>query len=381
MGAGAAPGISAAVKKASVEEINKVLQNLPEVTRTRLVEALTRTRLGEAFDGSASDADGTGWAPMNNLFAELFAAADTSKDGAVGREELEVFLDAHPEWLEKIDCSKALLFDMLDADHDGGIDSHDRFLWKTAHTLPRPIKSFVVPRKAADDGKTHFILGYGSLLNSESRSGTGKAGEFIYVIAKGFQRGWTYHAKHACKFDGGCFNGVIQTEDPSHEIGGLMFRVPQSDLPAFDLREKTYNRTLVTDMQTLPGPDGKLHELPANAAVWIYVDPAPKHPTTDYPILQTYVDVIVAGALEHSEGFARNVVNTMSGFEYPWKNDRGSGIPSSEGFFPQYKRYSEKSTSQAAIIDQLLQDEVPEQLAKRYLSTGPSGVVLDDGIA
>lgn len=159
-----------------------------------------------------------------------------------------------------------------------------------------------------------------------------------------------------------------------------MFQVPESDLPAYDFREKTYNRTRVTRYRGLPGPDGKQPELPPNAAVWIYVDPAPKHPTIHYPILQTYVDVIVAGALEHSEEFARSVICTMSGFENPWKNDRGTGDPSSEGYFPQYKRFSEKSTSQAARIDQLLQEEVSAHVAASYLSTGPSGVVLDDGI-
>ena len=159
----------------------------------------------------------------------------------------QAFLEANPEWLERMGHKDAdSLFEALDTDHSGALERCDKFnhasltvlTFSRGHRAEFKMVKISQPVGAVEgdtlhytktkpkdelDGKTHMVFGYGSLLNSESRKGTGKAGEFVYAVAKGFERGWTYHAKHACKFDGGCFNGVVKgTSDSS--LGGLCFQ-------------------------------------------------------------------------------------------------------------------------------------------------------------
>ena len=110
-------------------------------------------------------------------------------------------------------------------------------------------------------------------------------------------------------------------------INGVLVPVQAGDLPALDAREKGYLRL------ELPRDDLEAvswQGLPSTGKIWIYV---PKKdgeapgvglppPDSAFPILESYVDVVVEGALEYGQDFARELIATTKGWNVYWLNDR-----------------------------------------------------------
>ncbi len=157
---------------------------------------------------------------------------------------------------------------------------------------------------------THYIFGYGSLMNSASRQLTGQTSAAIPATAHGFKRYWG-------KVDDSYILSPLVVNRGEGSVNGVVLQVSDSGLAEFDRRERGYHRVSIAPdkldcEQTFTSQD----------TVWVYIKDAPEPPCSLSPIMQTYVDTVLAGCLEISEQFAKQFVEQTVGWHFPLENDR-----------------------------------------------------------
>jgi hypothetical protein len=189
----------------------------------------------------------------------------------------------------------------------------------------------------------HLIFGYGSLINTESRVRTANTGKVVVVRIQGFQRAWNFYNSKKNRTALGVVSNI------NAKCNGVIVEVETDNLAAFDAREKGYDRVEVNpkNVEVLKG------ELPPGK-VWIYMPQKPLLPTKNSPIEQSYVDVVLAGCLEFSSEFAKELIISTVYWEQAWVNDRAS---------PNYERYI--TNPPVEHIDKLLSELIPEAFVKR----------------
>ncbi len=188
----------------------------------------------------------------------------------------------------------------------------------------------------------HYIFGYGSLINQESREKTGNSGTAIPVRVQGVQRSWSQISPRSRI----CAVGVIFKKGAS--CNGVSFLVSESELPKFDERESGYDRVLLNPHQILRWESQK--HLPGKC--WTYRLKQPKASSQECPIAQSYIDVAMSGCLEISEAFAEEFVTTTAGWSPFMLNDRAN---------PQY-RMPMQEVPFAEKIDHILKKKVNWEL-------------------
>ena len=214
-------------------------------------------------------------------------------------------------------------------------------------------------RVGASDLPTQFLIGYGSLIDADSRAGTAGARlEAVPVRVSadfGGRRVWNLVA-------GSGFTALGlepgRADVPAETINGVLFPVDGPTLAKFDRREAGYDRVAVPNalIQSLSWMG-----LPQAGTAFIYV-PKPgargAAPDTGHPIVQSYVDLVLSGALPYGEPFAREVIETTFGWDTFWLNDR------------PFARRPWSANPSAGTIDRLLATTPPAQAAfpQRLLS-------------
>lgn len=207
---------------------------------------------------------------------------------------------------------------------------------------------------AIDNGQPQFIIGYGSLMQTESRrKDAPKSGDGHPVMVTGFQRGWNFRGSSIIPTT---FLGAMPQAD-SH-FNALVYSVPVDGMQATDKRERRYCRSAVTQYQLkmLDNSDKP------SGQVWIYTVPPERNlpPNKEFPIVQSYVDIFIGGCLEigdasHLPNFAVDCMNTTHGWSPYWVNDR---------IMP---RRPLAYQPQALRIDSLLEETVPDLLKDRVI--------------
>ena len=186
-------------------------------------------------------------------------------------------------------------------------------------------------RKYKNDMETeHYILGYGSLIEKESRlRTTPNAEKVIPAIAHGFQRGW--FARTETNTLSTTFLGCI--EDANSSVNGVLYKVSEKELTALDEREKGYVRKSIDRSQIdILAPVNK-----ADQCIWIYLNKfdnleqlTKNLPSADFPIVQSYVDICINGCLEienefkeaKEKEFAKFFIRSTIFWNASWVNDR-----------------------------------------------------------
>lgn len=173
----------------------------------------------------------------------------------------------------------------------------------------------------------HAFFGYGSLVNRATHD---------YAAAHpatltGWRRVWRHTALRPVAF---------LSAEPAEgvEIDGLIAEVPGGDWAALDRREHAYTR------HTLP-PATLRHPVPRPVAAQIYAVPAEAAapPSERFPILLSYLDVVVQGFLaEFGTTGAGRFFATTGGWDAPILDDRAS---------PRYPRAQRLSDAQTALVD------------------------------
>ena len=175
-----------------------------------------------------------------------------------------------------------------------------------------------------EQGRPQYIVGYGSLMQDESRKRTSpQAGPAYPVDVIGYRRGW-FEAGTPVGFDT-TFLGALQ--DPRSLLNAVIYRVEASELKATDQRESAYCRKSVpaSDLTMLT----KAPFDPRDGQTWIYAS-RPElvvAPSARFPIVQSYVDIFLSGCIEQEQrfelqGFAQKCLTSTHGWSEHWVNDR-----------------------------------------------------------
>jgi len=204
-----------------------------------------------------------------------------------------------------------------------------------------------------------FVVGYGSLMQDESRKRTSPhAGPAHPVEVNGFRRGW--FAKGDPLGFSTTYLGVAA--DPQSRVNAVIYRVEPTELAATDQREAAYCRHSVP-LPRIRSLEKEPFEL-AESEAWIYVNRrgAIAVPSAQYPIVQSYVDIFVGGCLEQEQrfelaGFARECVATTRDWSVHWVNDR------------LYPRRPFIYQPKARQIDTLLAQQLPEYFSRIRIET------------
>lgn len=179
-----------------------------------------------------------------------------------------------------------------------------------------------------------YIFGYGSLMNSASRQRTGQTGKAIPVIAHGLVRYWG-------KVNGSYQLSPLVVNQGEGQVNGVLIEVDDKALADFDRREIGYHRLVIKPNQI--ETDGEFN---SDKAIWVYIKDEPLPPCEDVPIMQTYVDTVLAGCLEVSEEFALHFVKHTVGWQHPLENDRHA---------PKYGNLAGVTKEHHPIIDNMVQ--------------------------
>ncbi len=184
-----------------------------------------------------------------------------------------------------------------------------------------------------------YIFGYGSLICADSRSRTGITATAHPIEVEGISRKWSVHTP---EWEATALNAHI---DDRAECNGVYFQVDLENLQLFDLREQGYKRIALNWSKVKPLSN---QPLPTDGTLWVYVGNNVSFPTTQKPIMHSYLDVILNGCLDISPEFAQRFTQLTDQWQH-LVNDRAS---------PEYPRPL-KSTDRHTHIDDVIQNNLP----------------------
>lgn len=202
---------------------------------------------------------------------------------------------------------------------------------------------------APDPAKAQYIIGYGSLMQDESRKRTTPNANIAYPVkVNGYQRGW--FTKGSGVGFSTTFLGVVQSKESA--LNAAIYLIDVTEITTMDKREFSYCRLAVEPenysllKQDIPLSPGQ---------AWIYVNKPETIATANrnYPIVQSYVDIFLSGCLEleqrfELEDFAKQCLVTTSNWSIQWMNDR------------VYPRRPFIYQPKAGRIDRLLKEHLPQ---------------------
>jgi len=178
------------------------------------------------------------------------------------------------------------------------------------------------------DQPANFIFGYGSLINTASRNSTSAhpiAAIPVRISAEfGYIRVWNDRSPSGFTALG------LRKPVPGESaltINGVLYPVEGNDMAAFDARERGYVRVEIpqADIEAV-----SWQALPTQGHIWVYVPDKPGHepgidlpsPDAHFPMLESYVDIVIEGGLEYGPDFAREIIATTKDWSRYWLNDR-----------------------------------------------------------
>ncbi len=194
----------------------------------------------------------------------------------------------------------------------------------------------------------NYLFGYGSLINKKSRSATGKTCNAYPVKLLDFRRGWNLIAP-TMKMIG---LGIFKNEDSV--CNGVLIEIDESEIPAFDKREIEGSNFNYERVEIAPHKILGIEQI-TNGRIWTYIVARRQNPSWNFPIVQSYVDVILMGCLEYGEKFVLEFILGTTGWEHPWINDRNR---------PRYVRYIDAS-EHFEYLDSLLEKCIPSEYNHR----------------
>ncbi len=174
-----------------------------------------------------------------------------------------------------------------------------------------------------------YFFGYGSLVNLATHDFPNPRPARL----QGWRRAWRHTDLRPVAF-------LTAVPDAGSEIEGMIAHVPRNDWAALDEREWAYDRVTATQSIT--------HPLTHDVEIAVYAVPQRKHsePSDKYPLLLSYIDVVVQGHLRAfgAEGANRFFAMT-DGWEAPILNDRAE---------PRYPRHQQLHPSETEFVDDRL---------------------------
>mmetsp|Transcript_13 Transcript_13/g.26 ORF Transcript_13/g.26 Transcript_13/m.26 type:complete len:299 (-) Transcript_13:270-1166(-) len=169
------------------------------------------------------------------------------------------------------------------------------------------VTAYTVKREAR-----HFIFGYGSLICPQSRAITAPT-----VAKRPAHPATVHHLERGWIARGGKCTFVAVQFRENAKCSGVLIEVDHDELKKFDIREAGYKRAKIhlDHIDLFPSNhDANLDDVERDVHVWVYLSKNPQPANPSYPIMQSYVDIILRGCLTISEDFALSFVRTTSGW-------------------------------------------------------------------
>jgi len=197
-----------------------------------------------------------------------------------------------------------------------------------------------------------FIFGYGSLLESQSRTQTTPSALHASpVLVAGIQRGWFGQLDVVGLSP--TYLGAVP--DFNSHCNGVIFKVTEEELDAFDQHEAGYHRERI-DQPNISMLDGS--QSAPDGDIWFYAPAEKRYASPEFPIVQSYLDVCLNGCLEieatyapaKEAEFAETFLKTSTDWSKYWVNDR---------IFP---RRASVYLPNASKIDQLIKKVLGEEM-------------------
>jgi len=169
-----------------------------------------------------------------------------------------------------------------------------------------------------------FIFGYGSFIESRTRSMTSPSALYAFPVnVVGIQRGWFGQVGGVSLSP--TYLGAVS--DSNSNCNGVIFKVSQQELEAFDNYETDYKRERV-DQENIIMLDGR--KFPPEGDIWFYTVTEKRFASLEFPIVQSYVDVCLNGCLEIEAAyplakeaeFTVTFLKTSTNWSKYWVNDR-----------------------------------------------------------
>lgn len=182
-------------------------------------------------------------------------------------------------------------------------------------------------RKLASE-PSNFIFGYGSLINTASRNAT--ASKPISALPARVAAAFGY-VRCLCDRSLSGFTALgLRRPAPGEAamtINGVLYPVEGDDMTAFDAREAGYARVEIPRDQI---EAVSWQRLPEGGRVWVYVPVAEglepglglPAPSVGFPLLESYIDVVIEGGMEYGLDYAREIIVTTTDWSGYWLNDR-----------------------------------------------------------
>lgn len=156
-----------------------------------------------------------------------------------------------------------------------------------------------------------FVFGYGSIINYGTRT-VESLREDMAVRVSGLSRGWFQRIESLSTTS----LGVVERDGAS--CNGVLVEVSPELLAELDNREEDYVRETLDHKNIELLTDGKLED---ETTVYVYKTTHPEPATEEFPIVQSYVDMVLYGCLAHGEEFAEEFVKTTEFSDAPLIDD------------------------------------------------------------
>lgn len=165
----------------------------------------------------------------------------------------------------------------------------------------------------------NYIIGYGSLMQANSRQRTNPKANVVYpIMINSFMRAWGIH--------GDTYKTTFLTvlKHRGSSLNAVYYPADASEVKKTDMRERGYCRYKVKPKQIKALGSIKLPE----GNFWIYAQKNKLQPVNiKYPIVQSYVDIFLDGCMQVGrkysiKNFAKMCIETTSG----WPNAKRQGL-------------------------------------------------------
>lgn len=148
-----------------------------------------------------------------------------------------------------------------------------------------------------------WIVGYGSLMDRASRTRQAPRAQSAFPVkVRGISVGWFHQFKQITQSLSPTFLGAKKVD--SAVCGGVIYKATQTDLDATDQRETGYTRVEVP-ADAIGLSTGTAVALQQGDRYWIYISQEAYvgPPNQTFPLVQSYVDLCVNGALEAAQSY------------------------------------------------------------------------------
>ena len=144
-----------------------------------------------------------------------------------------------------------------------------------------------------------FIIGYGSLLKRASLNRTlPQVKEIEPIYLKNYKRSWNAN-ENITPTLATTYLGINKCDDS--KMNAIIFELERDFLELLDKREFLYDRVEVA-LIDIEFTTSKF-EISEEDKIWFYLTTNPYKPSSENPIIQSYVDTCIAGAFEIESEF------------------------------------------------------------------------------